>query len=97
MVYKVTNEAGRWIKLTEESLAKYCDKPTAEGYALCYSDAAKKTLLEDEEVCSVCGYVCMCSCTCVHSCVCALVCVHVLMCGYMYYQHMGIATITFVI
>jgi len=47
----VTTEAGRWVKLTEDSLAKYCDKPTAEGYALCYSDAAKKLLLEEVEVC----------------------------------------------
>ena len=51
----MTTEAGRWVKLTEDSLAKYCDKPTAVGYALCYSDAAKKLLLEDVEVC-----VCVC-------------------------------------
>ena len=54
----MTTEAGRWVKLTEDSLAKYCEKPTAEGYALCYSDAAKKLLLEDVEVCVNC--VCMC-------------------------------------
>ena len=62
----MTTEAGRWIKLTEESLAKFCDKPTAMGYALCYSDAAKKLLLEDVEVCGVCVRVGVCVCACAH-------------------------------
>ena len=67
VVGKVTNDAGRWVKLAEESLAQYCDKPTAVGYALCYSDAAKKTFLEDEEVC-ICTCVCVCF-LCVYMCV----------------------------
>ena len=76
---QVTNDAGRWVKLTEESLAQYCDKPTAVGYALCYSDAAKKTFLEDEEV-SMCACVytrvCACTCMCIHVCMLVYVCVH---------------------
>ena len=61
VVGKVTNDAGRWVKLAEESLAQYCDKPTAVEYPLCYSDAAKKTCLEGEEVC-MCTCVCVCVC-----------------------------------
>ena len=69
IVGKVTNDAGRWVKLAEESLAQYCDKPTAVGYALCYSDAAKKTFLEDEEVCMYLYVYMRVYPMCVHVCI----------------------------
>ena len=78
VVGKVTNDAGRWVKLAEESLAQYC---TAVGYPLCYSDSAKKTFLEGEEVC-------MCVCVRVRACVCVCVCVsYVCTCVYIQYIH----------
>ena len=55
------------------------------GYALCYSDAAKKTFLEDEEV-SMCACVYTCvymyvyTCVYVSVCMCAHVCVHTCVC-----------------
>ena len=97
---KVTNDAGRWVKLTEESLAQYCDKPTAVGYALCYSDAAKKTFLEDEEV-NMCAcintYTHMCvymyMCMFVHVYVSMCMCAHVCVCIYITHVHVRDGTI----
>ena len=48
-VGKVKTNDGCWMKLTEQSLAKYCDKPTNQGYVLC--DDNGTILIEPVEVC----------------------------------------------
>ena len=57
------------MKLTEECLAKYCNKPTNQGYVFCYSDAAITKLIKCKKVCL---YVCVCARAHVrvHSCMC---------------------------
>ena len=58
------------MKLTEECLAKYCNKPTNQGYVFCYSDAAITKLIKCKKVCL---YVCVCvharTCVYIHACV----------------------------